>query len=483
MNIQTSPISKPKTGFHINVGCPGCGGRLELQENFFVLECRHCGSVLRVKMPDIPAAYLIAPKRDRREVRFQIDRDLREQQQPLTSSSIEYRFIYYPYWKIDAVVLKKRNKIVERVVSDGDPYAASYGIHGNGSEPTVRRDKRTEINLTPYTQTIAAGITSNSIPFSIGMRTEYLKAIPYSKENLSEDYECFPVLKCWSTVQSELEKNIGSLGKIDMPEFGTNQTRLFHPRGSLIYYPYCIAEDRANGVFRRFIADAVTGRMVHVETQDDEFEEILLGEDPQFTFGELGVDFHRCHTCGIDLPRVQSYVYVCGNCHELTMLDNNPILQQTLTTALSPEERTGTILFPFWSLQVPPTDLSRMQRMFGGIYRSDKLVIPAFKIPNFEAMFRLTKRISAAVTQLDLEPVEYLDKRFSPVTVSVQEAVTLADVIIHREEMTRDKPTEDVSADFAPQRIELFYAPFHPEHYFYVDSALGAVTFEKGLAE
>ena len=449
----------------------------------FVLECSHCGSILRVEMPDIPGAYLIAPKKNKREVRFQIDRELRDQKQPLTGSAIEYRFIYYPYWKIDAVMLKKRNKIVERVLSEGDPYGSSYSIHGNGSEPTVRRDKRTEINLTPYTQTLAAGIPNDSIPFSIGMRTEYLKAIPYSSVNIDEDYDCFPVLKSWQTVQSELKNNIGNLGKIDMPEFGVNQTRLFHPKGSLIYYPYCIAEDHAGGLFRRFVADAVSGRMVHVDTQDEPFEQITVGEDPQFEFGEVGVDFHRCRTCGIDLPRVQSYVYVCGNCHELTLLDNSPILQRNLTVAPPPEKRDDVTLFPFWSLTVPPSDLPRMQRMFGGIYRSDKLVIPGFRIPNFEAMFRLTKRISAAVTQLNPEPVEYLDKRFAPVTVSVNEAVTLADVIIHREEMTVDKPTEDVTADFAPQSIELFYAPFHAEHYFYVDSVLGAVTFEKGLAE
>ena len=36
-------------------------------------------------------------------------------------------------------------------------------------------------------------------------------------------------------------------------------------------------------------------------------------------------------------------------------------------------------------------------------------------------------------------------------------------------------------SDLEVVSADLFYAPFHPESYFYVDSVMGAVTFEKNL--
>ncbi len=65
--------SKNQSGFYIGVGCPGCGGELALESEFFVISCDHCGSVLRVTLPEIPPAYMVAAKVSKREARFGID--------------------------------------------------------------------------------------------------------------------------------------------------------------------------------------------------------------------------------------------------------------------------------------------------------------------------------------------------------------------------------------------------------------------------
>ena len=56
------------------------------------------------------------------------------------------------------------------------------------------------------------------------------------------------------------------------------------------------------------------------------------------------------------------------------------------------------------------------------------------------------------------------------------------DATTWREEMLRSENVESQPLQLQPGRLQLVYAPFHPENYFYVDSALNSVTFEKSLA-
>ena len=85
--------TRNKSGFYIGVTCPGCGGELEIESNFFTLTCEYCGSVLRIKMPDTPPAYLIKGRLDKREIRFGIDRYLKKQNLPLTDANLQIGYI------------------------------------------------------------------------------------------------------------------------------------------------------------------------------------------------------------------------------------------------------------------------------------------------------------------------------------------------------------------------------------------------------
>lgn len=108
-------------------------------------------------------------------------------------------------------------------------------------------------------------------------------------------------------------------------------------------------------------------------------------------------------------------------------------------------------------------------------------MLPAFRVQNFDALYRLTKRISAAKPTLETHPIESFDSRYLPVSVGPDEATVLAEVMIYRDMAGRDLSRNVQRPGFEPAAISLFYAPFHPESYFYVDSALKAVTFEKSL--
>lgn len=402
---------KPKRGFFIGVTCPGCGGTLELAENFFVLTCRYCGSALRITKPDIPPAYLIQSKVSGAEVRFHLDRYLKENSFPLSGSGLEIRPVYYPYWKVSAMVLKLRNRIEERELIPDETYD-SYNTDMNNSKI---RQRKTEIALTPFMTTFAAGQPRDDIPYSIGMRTEYIKMIPFAQENIEENFECLPVIKSWDDMQSNLTRNVDTVGKITQADFGKNKTELFNPNGSLVYFPYYMADISIGGKLHRIIIDGITGRVAIDNILTEIPEESPIVPKTPFEFGKLGVELHRCTNCGFDLPTKQSYIYICHNCRQLTLLEKHTLLQKSILSANMTDSGKSEQYFPFWALKLPQGSGRKLQILFGGIYQSDYLVIPAFRVANFEALHRLTKRISAGFAKMKFSEIDEFGANFMSV--------------------------------------------------------------------
>jgi len=465
---------KDKSGFYIGVTCPACGGELELEKNFFTLTCEHCGSVLRVRMPDIPPAYLVKSKLTTRGIRFSIDRYLKKKSLPLTGPDLAIKNLYYPYWKIDALMLKVRNKVYERVLHEESEY----------QDRAATQTAKTEIGITPHLVTVAAGSFFDGIPDSIGMRSEYVKMIPFAKENIQEGFDSLPVSRPYDDVWATVEASVNMVGDIDMADFGTNLTELFHPSYELIYFPYALVEAYSDRGFDRFIVDGVSGRVTDHLTQltldeDGEYDEI-----PPLEFGQLEVEYHRCYNCGVDLPDQHSIVYICENCQMLNVIDKTGIDISEMAL-VDCQSGPSDVFLPFWSFKIPDSLQPKLGQLFGGLRRSDRLVVPAFSVVNYEAAYRLSKRMSAAAPQLNLTPVETYDRRFRPVNRCLGEAMAMADIIIYRAQLERQSAFQSKveKIEFQPAEVSLFYTPFHPENYFYVDSAMNAITFEKNLVE
>ena len=421
-------------------------------------------------MPDVPPAFLVSARTTKREARFNIDRHLKEKGLPLTGSGLHIKRLYYPYWKIDAVLFKVRNRIDERVVS----YDKNY------NDDVVVENEKTDVSLTPYMTTLPAGTEMAGIPATIGLRADYLKMVPFSTENQQDEFDPLPLAKSWEEVRRTLNKRTNSLGNIVQADFGKNRTELFHPKASLVYFPYFVVESYPGKDYNRFVVDAVTGRVASHVTDRPQSDSFEYSEPVDYQPGQLLVIPHRCGNCGVDLPEEQSYIYICENCRQLAVLDNRADISAGVYTAET-EASPNDLLFPFWSFGISQDQSSQLRPIFGGLFSSGRLVIPAFRVQNFDALCRLSKRISAAHPRLQLSLVEQFDARYKPVAVCSDEARMLADVFIHREKyQPGGAPAELIT--FRPTDTALFYAPFHPESYFYVDSILNAVTFERKLS-
>ncbi|MBN1211638.1 MAG: hypothetical protein JXA92_03595 [candidate division Zixibacteria bacterium] len=465
---------KDKSGFYFGVTCPACGGELELEKNFFTLTCVHCGSVLRIRMPDMPPAYLVKSKLTTREVRFGIDRYLKKNSLPLTGPDLAIKNLYYPYWKIEALMLRVRNKVYERVLQEETEYQDWAAV----------QTAKTEIGITPYLMTVAAGSFFDGIPDSIGLRSEYVRMIPFAKENIQDGFDSLPITRPYDEVWATVVSSVMTVGDIDQADFGSNLTELFHPEYELIYFPYALVESYSDRGFNRFIVDGISGRVVEYLTQLTLDEDAEYAEIPPLEFGRLEVEYHRCYNCGMDLPDRRSIVYICENCQVLNIIDKTGVDIGELAL-VDCESGPADVLLPFWSFKIPDNLLPKLGQLFGGIRRSDRLVVPAFSVVNYEAAYRLSKRMSAAAPQLNLVPTETYDRRFRPVNRCLEDALALADIIIYRAQLERLSTfhCNIEKFEFHPSEVSLFYTPFHPENYFYVDSALNAITFEKNLVE
>ncbi|MEW6051514.1 MAG: hypothetical protein AB1644_10690 [Candidatus Zixiibacteriota bacterium] len=460
--------SQHRVGFSIDVSCPGCGGELELQSNFFVLTCPHCASVLRIIMPETPPAYLVRAKKPKSEVRFVVDRYCRDNGLPLTNSGLSITAVLCPYWKIDAVMLKVRTITYEVECENEDEFS--------DTEPEERT--RTDINLVPYSTTIIACGSDPAIPYSLGMRTEFLHMIPFSRESLPDGFVSLPITQTWSDALARSEKTVSSLGRLEEVKPGGHATRLFRPRGSMVYFPYYLVESPSTGTVRRFAVDAVTGKVAG-EGQDESDRPSQSPVDTVVEFGSLSVMLHRCGNCGVDLPETRSCVYACHNCDRVEFLESNGLLNRELVAATNAKPANDR-LFPFWAFRLTDTSAADVRSVLGGLYPSDQLVIPAFAMRSFEGMYRLTKRVTTASGRLPVETMDRLEKSCEPATIGLTEALTLAEVVIQRDLTSKQTRLASAPVGIAPVEARLLYVPFSAENYFFVDTILHAITFEQG---
>ncbi len=466
----TSGSPTARTGFTIAVGCPGCGGELELQDDFFVLRCSHCTSALRITMPEQPPAYLVKGRKAQHEVRFAVDRHLKEHGEALTSLDLMFKRIYYPYWKVDAVLLKTRNKIdiVEQVNEDGTK---------SSLEPD-REIRRTEVTLAPYAVTFPAANRMEGMPHSIGLRATYIKAEPFAEEKMQDGYRPLPVVVNWAEARDLTRKTVDNVGNIESPEFGKNRTEMFRPRGSIVYFPYWVVESYHGGGFRRWVVDGVTGK---VAGSVERIEASDCDDDEHIEFGQLRIGLHRCGNCGHDLPAEQSYVYVCVHCGQVTRVEEHPLFGGNVLVTDGAKARAGDVLLPFWSMEMSADLAGKLKVLAGGVGKAGRLVVPAFRVTNFEGVYRLGRRMTTAQAAFTLREAAESDRGFAPVGVGPSEALVLARVMVARELVGQTATLAVPPAADAFTGMTLFYVPFHAEQYFYVDSVVNAVAVEKNL--
>lgn len=457
VNRQTmSSRSEVRRGFIVDAGCPACGGHLSLDDDFAIVICEHCSSVLRILTPQGPPVYIIEPKVRQLHVRFQVDHYLRENGQPPTPSSIEVSGFYHPYWRIDSLLLRLRNVSESRIV-----------VSEEGNTETYREEteERQNILLTPHSSTLDAVQSDPAIPYSLGMRADYVKLVPFTSDQEDEELEIVEPHISIEAAFKQSEMGVRKIGDSVNQTLKKNYSRLFGIRGSLVYFPYYQCICTRNSQETRYIVDAVSKRVVGESTTEP-----IAPTSPEVTVptGTIRLELHRCGNCGTDYPPVRSLLNLCTNCQSLTMLESHPAFVGPVLWGRTNDTNGSDSQIPFWLLEFDGTIKSG----------SNLLAIPAFRIHNFEALCRITDRVSGGIDKFDLSGEPIYDGEHIPVNVTVAEAAILAHGVYARKSLERTGKAQ-TSPDFQVRRAQLAMLPFHRDSYFYVDSVISAITVEE----
>jgi len=448
--------SPSRAGFGIDVSCPGCGGELSLQDDFATIRCRHCSSALRISMPALPPAFIIKPKLSAMQARPYLDRFLKEQDRELSPASISVESVYQPYWKFDSLILKLRHKLdVRREVTE----------YGDAREYEQVEEVKQEISLTPHLVTISASPASDLFPYSLGMRTDYIRMKPFDGLRDDDEYVINPVETTIQHAYAQAEKGVQKLTDFGSATYNRDGSRLFGLRAALVYFPYYKLTFTVRGKVTSYVIDAVASRVVGEAV----VESTVAPADVQDTesYGKLGVELHRCTNCGEDLPTLNSFIYCCRNCGSICSLETDSEYDKKIHVAATGGNVKSTLM-PFWRLDY--------QTGSGG--ELTQIVVPAFRVKNLEAMWRLSSRLSASASQIDFAPEGAIESEMAPANVGLKEAKVLAHAIIARQDLKRREGSiKDLNLIFGSATILL--VPFHTESYFLVDSVLSAITIER----
>lgn len=444
-----------RTGFGIDVSCPGCGGELSLQEDFATIRCKHCSSALRISMPDLPPAFLIKPKLSRMQVRPYLDRFLKENDRALSPPDISIAGIYQPYWKFDSLILRLRHKLeVRREVTE----------YGNATEYEQIEEVKQEITLTPHLVTISASPGSELFPYSLGLRTEYIRMRPFEGLATEDEFAIKHVETAVTHAFAQAEKGALKLSDIGNTTNARNATRLFGLKAALVYFPFFTVTFTERGKAMSYVVDAVAARVVGEAVVESVDDQVTSTDCPKF--GTLGVELHRCTNCGDDLPTQNSILYYCRNCGSMTVLETNGAFDRKVAIAAN-GCAARSMLMPFWRLELRQVSGDGLQ-----------LAVPAFRMKNFEAMYRLSSRMSASLARIEFGSDNPIECEIAPANVSLREAVVLAHALLARTQLNHNSEIVK-ELDLKISGATLFLVPFHTESYFLVDSVLSAITIER----
>jgi hypothetical protein len=440
-------------------------------------------------MPEAPPAYVVASAKDNREIRFLLDRYLKTHGFPLTGPGFSLSRVFYPYWKTDAVLLKVREKrqtspppsMLTADVSYGNMFELGTMVsdsinQSSYSEPIAAHSVKA--SLSPYMVSTSAGPAIAGLPSDLGLRAEYVAMKPFKSDEVSPEDEFYPVVSDWKDTLSRISKSM-SLNRMSYSgSERTLQKQIFRPRCSVVYFPYFVCESGSGPADRRYIIDGLSGRVLSSVDNDAVYESSGSPPRPVTEFGELTVTFHRCPTCGVDLPPTRSCIYICHNCQSVVALDQGKVPRSGIQLAVG-ENIVGDRMFPFWLLTLTESEVGRIAKSSAVEGAPEVLAIPAFRISNFGMMRKLCQRVTCAMPNIPMTPAESYNPNFLPVEIGVAEAVTLAEICLYCEDVTKNSELSPDNVALSPREVALVFVPFRPQNYFYVDSIISAVTFAK----
>jgi hypothetical protein len=454
------------SGYRLGISCCFCGGGLEIDEASRTTRCRHCGSILRIARAGGIRSYYVDDQTVKREVKFLIDRHLKDSGEPLVSRWGEILRVYLPFWRMTAVAFST----IERATG-------AYSEYAELQQESVEAESRTEVKIALKDVSFCANDTFAWGIESLGVRTQVLTLKPLDSEFNSSNH-LVPLTVDFEAAKGRLHSTIASIATAGSSAGSSIDVTTTTPEGTLIYFPLWVVEF-TNGTGEHVAQfDPVASRVSSVA--DGRLEMPDRAGDTPSGCDVLQVVPHRCPECGHDMPESEkSVTYYCTNCRRLFGEVGLEYRQLELKIPSGLDQHCR--LLPFWVFDIRDSVWPQKAELLHALsligFSREKFYVPAFDIGNPSRLLRLVSHYNKADHSLTFEQLHTGDYCFADVTLAPEGA---ADLIIPLTVATKTmkgyKSHEAyVSGGIDAAPPELIWMPYALDTYFWRDQITGAV--------
>ena len=462
-------------GYRLGIKCSFCGGSLEIDEASHTTRCSHCGSALKIVRPEGLQQYRISDSLSKREVKFFIERYLKECNQGLVSRWGELTRVYIPFWRVQGTTI---------VVRESPPDYNSMYQTADTMEDAFDTSPKLDVKISTREITFCADESVGWGITSLGVRSQVVKLEPLDRSFIEENTVIPPSMdstsaseRFGSTVQSTATASSRLGAEVDATSVGIESSMIFFPIWLAIFAnregEYTIQFDP----LAKRVASMLPGEI-----------SLPTGSAGQFEFeGAITVIPHRCPNCGTDLPENEgSSVYYCENCRRLFAEGGTDYRSVDLRVPAG--MGSAETLFPLWVFSLADCTGDGLGRLMTSLtrlrYGTDKFVVPAFDISNPSRLMRLISHYNYNSHQFSFESQPLSRYNFQKVAVSPRQAASFIVPLISAIEVNKGFRLDDVRnpGTIGFSDPELIWMPFELDNYFWRDSITGA-SIEKAAVK
>ncbi len=474
----------------VEVTCPQCGGKIDFDEESFVIKCDFCGSTLHLVGKDQICHFRLKPRWSQREATRNLFVIFRKK----FGSEVKIRkikLIYAPYWRIYGAVF--RWVFGKKMVRE--PHLSPSAAYKEDTKKLLTK----LLDLTfPAFQGVSFGLQS------LGVRTSALPL--YIFGNVPREPNTVFV-KTNTELQYAIKYmnafvNVGIETEDIEPEL--EETQEVGEQYSIVYVPFWLVELKKGSKKQVVVLEAISHSSVKRLNRDElvTLKKLLLGSGDSASLPALKFIPFKCPECGWGLPfHPHNSVHICQTCSRGWFEYGGRFHRVKYRVVMPPlnKNKSELVFLPFWKIRMviktPDGKVKSISDITGKGYQPYRkallgsgenapmhFMVPAFKIKNINAFNKIASRITANPSSYEFEErIEAKKYRFGGVNLTFSEAEEMSRVILLSliPPFARKAVKELRDAQYEFSNHELLYLPFLEDRLFLRDIHTG-FALQKG---
>jgi predicted RNA-binding Zn-ribbon protein involved in translation (DUF1610 family) len=432
---------------NIAITCPQCGADVELAEEDTVFKCLYCGSILKPTGRNRVQSFFISPKETAHKVGIALLRALKAN----TSKDlhiVERHLLYAPYWRVNGMLFQW-------------VFGRKY-FKSPGGQKAWENFKK--LRAAPWFRTFPAFDSSKWGLFSLGLRAQVLKVIPFNKQQMSKDSLLIKQTVSFKEAIDHAQNSIIRQRSSGSTEVEMLNSELIGERYSLLYFPFYYYILTNNGQKSSLIVDALSHKVVKGSLDIDELKKNSSGDT--IPYKPLNFIPFKCPNCGWDFPYTpHALIHVCKTCgrawqekggnyvpvpYRISLKDKSMQTQWKylafwrLTGIIKSQGRDYKTLKEFYELFPLPRVLDEETIK----KRTISFYMPAIRIKNVKIVDTFSAQLTQSQPQFsesEIDTIEGLD--LSDVWLPLKDAKEMAHILLFSMTKKEHKKTKDVVKD------------------------------------